>query len=536
MKTTKKIIAALLSLLMIFSCASVGFAANEVNEKTPVIVVSGMGAFPTVNNETGENVFPPSAETIIKTVLGAAAPLAASVVFNKWDIFGKYGAKPIHDLFEEMKCDENGNPVYNTSAKIFPGSAAQYDELKDGENYEVSILRACADKIGWENTYYFYYDWRMSALDIADDLEKTINRAMSETKSEKVSLFAMSFGGTVTSAYLYKYGSDKLKNVVYASSAIYGTDLVGKLFSGNMEIELDAIIDYLEEFLIGSDFAYKAVGLTRDVLAKYGKSAKKAVDAYFLSMLEALREPVYAKIFMDTFVRFPGVWGLMNGECYEKAKETMAPYGNLSESFIKKTDEYMYNVQNKTDELIKAAENNGANVYIIGSYNYSGIPLTEGSCNHSDCLIDTYLMTGYATVANYGKTLTSAADNSKRVCTEKTHAHLSTDGIIDASTGILPERTWFIKNMRHVEYGYSQQASKLAAWIVTSETPVDVHTDSRFPQFVDMNRKTGAFTSLTENVEVPSDASQTEKSFWNRLDELLAKFIDFIKTHFFGAK
>lgn len=532
----KKIISFLLSALLIFSCASGSFAANETKTKTPVIVVSGMGAFPTVNNETGENVFPPSAETIIKTVLGAAPSLAASAVFNKWDLLGKYGAKPIHDLFEGMKCDENGNPVYNTSAKTFPGSAAQYDELKGGESLEVAVLRACADEIGWENTYYFYYDWRMSALDIADDLEKTIDCAMSETKSKKVSLFAMSFGGTITSAYLYKYGSDKLKNVVYASSAIYGTDLVGKLFSGNMEIELDAIINYLEEFLIGSDFAYEAVGLTRDVLAKYGKGAKKAVDAYLLSMLETLREPVYAKIFMDTFIRFPGVWGLMNGECYEKAKETMVPYGNLSESFLKKTDEYMYNVQNKTDELIKEAEKNGTNVYIIGSYNYAGIPLTEGSRNHSDCLIDTYLMTGYATVADYGKTLTFAADNSKKVCTDKTHSHLSTDGVIDASTGILPERTWFIKNMRHVEYGYNQQASKLAAWIATSETAVDVRTDLRFPQFVDMSRKTGAFTSLTENVEIPQDSSQTEKNFLSKLDEWLSKIIEFIRTHFFKAK
>ena len=106
----KKAVSLLLCVLLVFSCATVGFAAQE-SERTPVIVVSGMGAFPTVNNETGESVFPPSAQTIIKTVLGAAGPLAASVALNKWDILGKYGAKPLHDLFEGMKCDENGNPV-----------------------------------------------------------------------------------------------------------------------------------------------------------------------------------------------------------------------------------------------------------------------------------------------------------------------------------------------------------------------------------------------------------------------------------------
>ena len=526
----KKIVSLLLCVVLAFSCTGVAFAAQE--ERTPVIVVSGMGAFPTVNNETGENVFPPSAKTIIKTVLGAAGPLTASVALNKWDLLGKYGAKPLHDLFEGLKCDENGNPVYDTAAKIFPGCADQYDELKGGESLEVSVLRACADEIGWKNTYYFYYDWRMSALDIADDLEKTINRAMSETGSKKVSLFAMSFGGTITSAYLYKYGSEKLKNVVYASSAIYGTDLVGELFSGNLEVKLDSIINYLEEFLIGSDFAYNCVGLSRDLLSKYGKGAKKAVDAYFTSMLEALREPIYAKVFMDTFVRFPGVWGLMNEKCYEKAKKEMIPYGNLSESFIKKTDEYMYNVQAKTNELIKAAEKDGVNVYIIGSYNYAGIPLTDGAKNHSDCLIDTYLMTGYATVADYGKTLTG--ESAKKVCTDKTHNHLSTDGVIDASTGILPERTWFIKNMRHVEYGYDQQASRLAAWVVTNENGVDVNSDSRYPQFVDMSRKTGKFTSLTDGVSVPADSSK--ESFFMKLDSWFGRMIALLRTYFFKAR
>lgn len=524
----KKIISLFLCAVLVFSCASTAFAANE--DRTPVIVVSGMGTFPIVNNETGENVFPPSAKTIIRTVLGAAPSLAASVVSGKWELLGKYGAKPIHDLFEGMKCDENGNPVYDTTEKTFPGAAGQYDEFKEGESVELAVVRSCADEIGWENTYYFYYDWRRSALDIADDLEKIIDCAMQETNSKKVSLVAMSFGGTITSAYLYKYGSQKLKNVVYASSAIYGTDMVGELFSGNIEIRMDAIVDYLEEFLIGSDFAYNAVGLTKDVLAKYGKSAKKAVDAYFLSMLEALREPVYSKVFMDTFVRFPGIWGLMNSRYYEDAKKAMIPYGNLSESFIKKTDEYMYSVQMKTEELIAAAEKNGANVYIIGSYNYSGIPITKGSKNHSDCLIDTYLMGGLATVADYGKTLNGSVDVSKKVCTNNAHNHASTDGIIDASTGILPERTWFIKNMRHVEYGYNSQASKLVAWVATSENGVDIYSDSRYPQFVDMNRNTGLFSSLTEGVEVLNEAQ--EKSFPQKLDEWLGRLVAFVRSLF----
>ncbi len=535
----KKIISVLLAALMIFSCASVSFAANETNTKTPVIVVSGMGTFPLYDTDTSERVFPPSAETIVKNILKVAPSLSAAVLLNKWDILGKYGSKPIHDFFEKMKCDENGNSVYNINPTLFPKSAGNYDEFKDNEKTKGSergVVRAISEKIGWDKTYFFYYDFRRSALDIADDLNEMIENVLKETNSKKISLVAMSFGGTVTTSYIYKYGSEKLHNVVFASTAVCGTDIVGRLFSGNIELEVDAVLNYLEELLIKSNFAYELFGLGESFFAKYGKGAKKAINAYLKAVIEALKEPVYAKVFMDTFARFPGIWGLMNCEYYEEAKKQMVPYANLSESFIKKTDEYAYNVGMKTEEIIKKAESNGVNVYFIGAYGYAGIPITDGSRNHTDTLIDTYLMTGYAKVADYGKTLDVSSYSHKNACAEKTHSHVSTDGVIDASVCILPEKTWFVKNMSHVEYGREHDSGKLLVWVATSETSVDVHSDSRFPQFLSLNRNSGKCTSLTENVEIPQDDSKTEKSFLSKLDEWLSKIVKFIKTHFFKAK
>lgn len=535
----KKLISVLLSVLLIFSCASVAFAANETKEKTPVIVVSGMGTFPLYDSDTGESVFPPSAETLVTNILKLVPSLSAAVLLNKWDILGKYGAKPIHDFFEKMKCDENGNSVYNIAPPLFPESAGNYDEFKDDEatkGSERGVVRAISEKIGWDRTYFFYYDFRRSALDIADDLNEMIENVLKETKSKKVSLVAMSFGGTVTTSYIYKYGSEKLHNVVFASTAVCGTDIVGKLFSGNIEIELDAVINYLEEFLIKSDFAYELFGLGESTLAKYGKGAKKAINAYLKAVIEALKEPVYSKVFMDTFIRFPGIWGLMNCEYYEKAKEQMTSYGSLSESFIKKTDEYAYNIGMKTEEIIKKAESNGVNVYFTGAYGYAGIPITEGSRNHTDTLIDTYLMTGYAKVADYGKTLDASSYSHEKACSDKTHNHVSTDDVIDASVCILPEKTWFVKNMSHVEYGREHDSGKLLVWIATSEKAIDVRTDPRFPQFLSLDRNSGKCTSLTENVEIPSDSSQADKNFLSKLDEWLSKIVEFIRTHFFKAK
>ncbi len=523
----KKIIAIALAVLLAFSCSAVAFAATE--EVTPVLVISGMGAFPICDEDSGEQVFGPSAETIIKTVLKAAPSLAAAALLNKWEIFGEYGAQPIHDLFEKMRCDENGDSVYNLAAKSFPENAGNYDDFKEGDVGERAVVRAVAEKIGWENTYMFYYDFRRSALDIADDLNETVKKVLSDTGSEKLNIIAMSFGGTVTSAYLYKYGSDSLKNVVYASTAVCGTDIVGEMYSGNFEIALDSILDYLEEYLVSSSAAYELVGLGSAALNKYGSAAKTAIDAYLNAMIETLKDPVYSKVFMDTFARFPGVWGLINAKYYEKAKEFLVPYASLSDEFIKKTDEYAYNVEMKNEELIAEAEANGVNVYMVGAYGYSGIPLTNGASNQTDSLIDTYLMTGYATVSKYGKTLSESDYIRDAVCTDKSHNHISTDGTIDASTCFVPERTWFVKNMGHVEFGYGQDSGKLLVWIATSENGVDVNSDSRYPQFVELNRNSGKCTSLTEDVTIPvSSDEKTEKSFLEKLGELLALLFRFL--------
>ena len=120
----KKIISLLLVFVLALSCSAIAFAAEE---PTPVIVISGMGTAPLVDAESGENAFPPSNETIIKNILKAAPSLAAAALLNDWTIFGEYGAKPVHDLFEKMKCDENGNSVYN----IVPTS---YEKMKCDES------------------------------------------------------------------------------------------------------------------------------------------------------------------------------------------------------------------------------------------------------------------------------------------------------------------------------------------------------------------------------------------------------------------
>ena len=523
----KKALSLVLTLMMVFTLCTAALAAED--KQTPVIVVSGMGSFPLVDADSGVSAFPIAQDTIVKNVLKLVLPLGASVGMSDWTIMEKYGLKPIHDMFELMRCDENGNSIYNIQPTSFPENAGNYkDTFKKFANGESKMVVSVADKIGWENVYFHYYDWRMSPLDLADNLDALVKKVLAETGSDKVSIAAFSFGGTIVSSYVYKYGNEKIKNILYGSTAFLGTELVGELFNENPDLNIGEALEYFGKFMTDNEFLSLFLNVSNDLYNKFGTGL---AQNFFNGFVKALKNPLYEQVFKDTFICFPGIWALMPYTYYESAKEKMTAYANLSDSFLAKTDEYM-EMQKQIPEMIDKMQETGTNVYIIGGYGYGSVPLTSGTVNHTDTLIDTYLMAGYCTVAPYGKTLDKSMYTRDLVCTDESHNHKSTDGVIDAATGILPEQTWVVYDMMHVEYTYGKGTGELATWIITSDTPVDVHTDARYPQFTALDRNTQKLVSLTENVTIPTDGEEAPKSTTSLFVDFLKKLITLLFAMF----
>jgi hypothetical protein len=46
---------------------------------------------------------------------------------------------------------------------------------------------------------------------------------------------------------------------------------------------------------------------------------------------------------------------------------------------------------------------------------------------------------------------------------------------------------------------------------------VDIHTDARYPQFTELDRKTGKLLSLTQNVTVPTEETPAPQTFFQKL-------------------
>ena len=103
----------LLCLTLLLTCSAFAFANEAV---TPVIVVSGMGSRPMTDGDTGKDVFPPDAGTIVKGVFLALGPVLGVIFLKNAALFDKFGAAAVHEILASLACDEDGNSVKNVQS------------------------------------------------------------------------------------------------------------------------------------------------------------------------------------------------------------------------------------------------------------------------------------------------------------------------------------------------------------------------------------------------------------------------------------
>lgn len=497
MKTSRKILSLLLCLLILLSFSSVAFAASGV---TPVVVVSGFGSYPLSSGEGGEEtqVFPPQTKDIMSVVGDSVLPLTGSAVSGDWNLFAdKCFGKIYSKLFEIISCDEKGDSRHSVNAVSFPLSVNNYPEILEHENEEdeQGVTKAIASSIGGENVYYFNYDWRLDPLKTADDLHSYIENVKKEKNAQKVVLVPCSMGGVITNSYLYKYGSQSVEKIVYCLVASKGIDLVGELFSKNVEIDTDMLLERLFSFERGDIFTQTLISALQTGV-EITPVISKTVDSFVKKFIDGSNDRAYNEILSVSFASMPGMWSFCPDSYYENAKSTMFPDGG-NEEFIARLDEYHYNVQNKSEQLIKEAEESGCVVYVTASYGYVGFPAAKSAWEQSDCLVETKNESFGATCALYGENLGEGYTAKGTVCSNENHNHLSRDGIIDASTCLLPEKTWFIKYMKHVGFKNGSEASELLLWLVTSEEGQTIYSNEKYPQFTEYNNTTEKLSSLT---------------------------------------
>lgn len=493
-KTLKTIISVVLSVAMIFAVCIPAFASEP---KTAFVVVSGMNTYPLIYSD-GEQAFPPTSDSITSMVFELIPPVLAFLATNDYDALADGIFPPLTDVFGPLAFDENGDSINDIDGTLFDCSLVDYEEnFSSGESNEFATVRAGIDTFGIENTYFFNYDWRKDPLVHADRLNAFIEKIKTEGDYDRIALAAFSMGGTVTCSYLYKYGSADVDTIIMCSTAFQGTSCVGSLFSADFSLTLSALWHRLA-LLTRENIWTNVIDYLNVLLEESGVNG--GLESFANSITDNLKDRIYDELLIPIFGHMPGLWALVPDVNYKDAKACMLN-GTESQQLVDRIDEYHYNVQCNAEKLLKDAMKD-TNVYVLAQYNWPSLPISESvSVSNTDNLIDVEYASGGATSALLGETLGddyTQAENDG-------HNHISPDKQIDASTCMLPDQTWFFRDMGHVDYPYGE-STDFIMWLATSEKQLTVYDNEQYPQFMTYDYDNAKLMPLTEEAVAPTTA------------------------------
>lgn len=439
MRKTKKLLALTLSIIMMLSLAMPAFAAEEVPEY-PTIYVTGAKT----NNIylDGEKVFPKNADEmqIIKDALAPCLEkLAKGLVTGNYDEYVDEFYNAMAPMFEGATLDKNGLPS-NGSSPEYHSSTVEVSDKQSG--YGI-----------WD--FRFWYDWRLSPVTIAAEMKAYIDRVIETTGKDKVQLVGRCLGANMIAAYLHynkDHAAQYVSDVSYFASSALGIDYMSAIYTGNFVLEPEAIDNFLEYFMESEDLIEDSdTSILILTMVEFFKQIKLLgiTGKALVKLVDQFKGELIPKIVRETLGTWPSYWAMVTEECYEEARDFI--YKDLKDEYagmIEKTDKYHYDVQKnliKDMEDLKAA---GVNFCIFAKYGFPEIPVYEGATAQSDSSTTLYRQSFGARSAAYGKIL-----DEQYINTAKEKKYISADKVVDASTCLFPETTWFVRDLHHDHFG-----------------------------------------------------------------------------------
>jgi hypothetical protein len=125
---------------------------------------------------------------------------------------------------------------------------------------------------------------------------------------------------------------------------------------------------------------------------------------------------------------------------------------------------------------------------LVSHYNTHIAPVTPVSKNLTgDVTIETVGTSGGATTAPIGECF--ADDYKQAKFPEKDY--MSPDWMIDASTCMFPDQTWFIKNMKHMEFDPKEDGNNcdLFIWLANATEQYTIDSNELYPQYLFYDRE-----------------------------------------------
>lgn len=484
----KKLLSIVLVCVMIFTTAIPALTASAA-ENYVTIYVEGYGG--ALVDENGEYIWYDGPKESMLTGLTAVLEdllkdLAIGAVTGDFTEYCDRLYNAMAPAFAELKLDKNG--------EASDGSGIGYDMLTRG--YSVKYNHFSTGSID------FRYDWRLSCEDNAEILEAFIDRVCREKGYDKVNLVGRCLGGSIISAYLENADNlDKINDVVMYIPSTEGVDFIGALFSGQVVLDGDAIDNFVSgssmknnDILAGlfeDDSLYETLTVVVNFINEvyvldFGADIIEAI-------LEAVKDNVLARIVRDTYGSFVGYWNMVPDEYLEDAIAFVYNTPELQEEYdgmISRIRSFNKNVQVTSRGRMLELTEDGMDIMVISKYNFANLPLSKNALAQSDGTALTTATSFGATTANLGETLSE--EYIENIPEEKLK-YLSADTMIDASTCVLPEKTWFVKNLIHGTF--PPCVDKLMEEFMSGDD-MTIDSNEAYPQFIKYDAESDTLSAV----------------------------------------
>lgn len=396
------------------------------SEIFPAIAIAGVGQSRVINTEDGTRVWPFDID-IKKLIKKIVLPCIGSVITRRDCGLSKAVYDEISSQAEGLSLDEDGNEIHKLQVERYPNSFSKCTEEERKYIRRMLPVDKIATEIGEENFYFFTYNSFGNTEKVVGELDEFIRNVMSERNAEKVNLVPVSLGGTISTAYVNRYGErGHINRVVGVVPAFDGSSLVVKLLEGGFSEN--------EEDIIPNEVKKLCSLLTSE-------TRKNVIDAIFSALQD--------KVLFRTSIG----WGAVPHTDYERLRKSH----KLSEKLAKICDEN-FSIRNDFPAFLEKQRKNGIEFFSLCGYGLPMEKIFRRDNRHSDGIVDTMSCSMGATCDNLEEE-------------------------IDVSTSAIKDRVWFYKGMDHEGAAKNDHLLKLCGLLLKDNTITSVNDDENFKQF-----------------------------------------------------
>ncbi len=511
MKTTRKIIALFLAIVMATACMSVCASALPSNNITPSIFIPGLFQCETkVYDENGqvmtdsfgnplaEPFFLPNTIDIVGAALTDVLVPISKLLINQEDK-DKLAANALADLLGETlmgknKSDENGKFIYDVRATKYNVSVAELSKADQDTILDHFPLEYYIENYGAESLFFFSYASMGNMIDVANELYDYIKMVKKQTNSDKVNIIPVSQGGSIMNALMQLYIDngeliqDDVSRIVYVVPALDGSLIIGEAYEYGFLDENVELYDKMFPALLGEN---DVVSYLINILLRIMPNAD----------LNTILDVAVDTLVNDYMKYSTLMWGLcpadnyvptVNAENRIGAREKYLSDEGSAE--IRKQADWYHIAQLNSDANILAAMDNGNGVEVFNIAEFN-VPLFHLVDSYDDLNADGIIHLDSTSMGAYSvgvKTELPAdynPDDHKLPvsnCNDPTHNHIDPTNVVDAGAGLLPDTTFYFDGQDHEKTASNDVIMKLVTELLVDENFHDVYyTEGKFifPQF-----------------------------------------------------